>query len=116
LGTGMGMRSALELGKDRDIGASSAIDLATSASGSRPRARTFSTHSRARTISSTRSQNAAEMCRSVWEDDETQELGKGWGLVRRWLGEDPGGKFCGLLRAICSRPGVRGRRDMHQSN
>ncbi|CEL54943.1 hypothetical protein RSOLAG1IB_07435 [Rhizoctonia solani AG-1 IB] len=91
LGTGMGMRSALELGKDRDIGASSAIDLATSASGSRPRARTFSTHSRARTISSTRSQNAAEMCRSVWEDDETQELGKGWGLVRRWLGEDPGG-------------------------
>ncbi|CAE6371135.1 unnamed protein product [Rhizoctonia solani] len=91
LSGGVGMHSALELGKGRDIGASSAIDLATSASGSRPRARTFSTHSRARTISSTHSQNAAEMCRSVWEDDETQELRKGWGLVRRWLGEDPGG-------------------------
>ncbi|KAF8721205.1 hypothetical protein RHS02_08937, partial [Rhizoctonia solani] len=89
LGRGMGVHSALELGNGRDIGASSAINLAASASGSRPRARTFSAHSRARTISSTHSQNAAEMCRSVWEDDETQELRRGWGLVRRWLGEDP---------------------------
>ncbi|QRW25930.1 transmembrane protein [Rhizoctonia solani] len=89
LGRGMGVHSALELGNGRDIGASSAINLAASASGSRPRARTFSSHSRARTISSTHSQNAAEMCRSVWEDDETQELRRGWGLVRRWLGEDP---------------------------
>ncbi|KAF8684943.1 hypothetical protein RHS04_00945 [Rhizoctonia solani] len=91
LGRGMGVHSALELGNGRDIGASSAINLAASASGSRPRARTFSSHSRARTISSTHSQNAAEMCRSVWEDDETQELRRGWGLVRRWLGEDPSG-------------------------
>ncbi|KAH7337601.1 hypothetical protein B0J17DRAFT_432108 [Rhizoctonia solani] len=87
---GVGMRSALELGKGADVGASSAIDFAASASGSRPRARTFSTHSRARTISSTQSQNAAEMCRSVWEDD-TEDLRTGWGLVKRWLGEESGG-------------------------
>ncbi|CAE6528803.1 unnamed protein product [Rhizoctonia solani] len=86
----VGMRSALELGNGGGVGTSSAIDLAASASGSRPRARTFSTHSRARTISSTHSQNAAEMCRSVWEDD-TEDFGKGWGLVKRWLGEDAGG-------------------------
>ncbi|KAJ1301126.1 hypothetical protein OPQ81_003538 [Rhizoctonia solani] len=86
----VGMRSALQLGNGSDVGTSSAIDLATSASGSRPRARTFSTHSRAKTISSTHSQNAAEMCRSVWEDD-TEDFGKGWGLVKRWLGEDIGG-------------------------
>ncbi|KAF8752337.1 hypothetical protein RHS01_07906 [Rhizoctonia solani] len=42
LGRGMGVHSALELGNGRDIGASSAINLAASASGSRPRARTFS--------------------------------------------------------------------------
>ncbi|KDN39770.1 hypothetical protein RSAG8_08562, partial [Rhizoctonia solani AG-8 WAC10335] len=93
LSTGMGMRSALELGKGGDMGSSSAIDLATCASGSRPRARTFSTHSRARTISSTQSRDAAEMCRSVWEDDETEELRTGWGLVKRWLGEESGGEF-----------------------
>ncbi|CAE7128321.1 unnamed protein product [Rhizoctonia solani] len=89
----VGASSAIELnavGMGGDVGASSAIDLATSASGSRPRARTFSTHSRARTISSTHSRDAAEMCRSVWEDDETAELRMGWGLVRRWLGEDSG--------------------------
>ncbi|CAE6437346.1 unnamed protein product [Rhizoctonia solani] len=91
LSTGVGMRSALELGKGGGVGTSSAIDLATSASGSRPRARTFSTHSRARTISSTRCRDAAEMCRSVWEDDETEELKTGWGLVKRWLGEESGG-------------------------
>ncbi|CUA70980.1 hypothetical protein RSOLAG22IIIB_09258 [Rhizoctonia solani] len=89
----VGASSAIELstavgGKDRVTGTSSAIDLATSASGSRPRARTFSTHSRARTISSTHSRDAAEMCRSVWEDDETEELRTGWGLVKRWLGEE----------------------------
>lgn len=108
LGARAGMSSAIELGRiggatstvdfgSGGIGTSSAIDLASS---SRPRARTFSTHSRSRTISSYSrdeavretefSQDAADMCRSVWEDDDTEEWGKGWGRVRKWLGEEVG--------------------------
>ncbi|KAG8780617.1 hypothetical protein FRC12_022764 [Ceratobasidium sp. 428] len=41
---------------------------------------------RARTISG--GSFAADMDRSVWEDDDTEELGTAWGMVRKWLGDE----------------------------
>ncbi|KAG9103423.1 hypothetical protein FRC07_009996, partial [Ceratobasidium sp. 392] len=29
-----------------------------------------------------------DMDRSVWEDDDTEELGTAWGLVKKWLGDE----------------------------
>ncbi|KAF8607335.1 hypothetical protein BDV93DRAFT_553053 [Ceratobasidium sp. AG-I] len=51
--------------------------------------------SRARSISGQSLSMAEEMCRSVWEDDddvevEEEELAKGWGRIRRWLGDEDG--------------------------
>ncbi|KAG8683480.1 hypothetical protein FRC08_014259 [Ceratobasidium sp. 394] len=48
---------------------------------------------RARTISEG---SMAEMDRSVWEDD-TEELGTAWGLVRKWLGDESKGEYLNLL-------------------
>ncbi|KAB5588567.1 Anaphase-promoting complex subunit 1 [Ceratobasidium theobromae] len=80
------------------VGTSSAVDLGST----RPRARTVSTHSRARTISSGFSHDAPDMCRSVWEDD-TEDWGKGWSRVRRWLGEEPAGEsFMWIEIVVCS--------------